>query len=115
MLILGIVLALASGVSFPLFMYLWGRQIDHTIHDYFILATKLDTSFYYLIMFNILGAGSFLINGAVFAVWKLLSGNIAQKFRTMYMESFIKMKVQWIEEQNLFEETAKFKQNCMMI
>lgn len=84
-------------------MYYWGRQVDHSIDDYWILADKLDVSLFYLITFNLLGVGSFIIDGAVFAIWKLLSENIAQKFRERYMEAFIKMKVRWIEEQNLFE------------
>ena len=102
-LIAGIWLALGSGVTFPLFMYYWGRQVNHLINDYWVLASKLDVSFSYLIAFLVLGVGSFIIDGTVFAVWKLLSENISQKIRERYMQAFIKMKVQWIEEQNLFE------------
>ena len=78
-LIAGVLLALGSGVTFPLFMYYWGRQVDHLIKDYWILAQKLDVSLFYFITFNLLGVGSFIVDGAVFAVWKLLSENIAQK------------------------------------
>lgn len=86
-------------------MYFWGGHVDHLIKNYWILNAKMDMSVYYLNAFLLLGVGSLLIHGLVFAVWNLLSENIAQKFRAKYMESFIKMKLQWIEEQNLFEET----------
>lgn len=115
MMILGILLALASGVTFPLFMYFWGGHVDHLISNYWILHTQMDKSVYFLKAFILLGVGSFVIHGIVFAVWNMLSESIAQKIRAKYMESFIKMRLQWIEEHNLFEETEKFKANCKVI
>lgn len=69
----GIILALCAGVTFPLFMYFWGKEIDHTINDYWALRDKLDVSLRYYMAFIGLAVGSFLIDGIIFALWKFLS------------------------------------------
>jgi hypothetical protein len=71
--IVGIILALCSGVSYPLFMYFWGKEINHTMDDYYILSSTLDKSLILFISFISLAVGSLIINGFVFALWKLLS------------------------------------------
>lgn len=111
----GIVFALCAGVTFPLFMYFWGKQIDHTIFDFFFLSERLDKSLQYYIAFIGLGVGSFLIDGVVFAIWKVLSERIGYLFRVKYMESFVKRRLEWIERQNLYETSAKFKLSCLII
>jgi ABC-type multidrug transport system fused ATPase/permease subunit len=62
-----------------------------------------------------LGVGSFIIDGIVFSLWKLLSETIAQRFRAKYLESYIKRNVKWLEQKNLYELSSRFKLNCLMI
>jgi hypothetical protein len=92
----GVILALCSGVTFPLFMYFWGKEIDHTINDINTLSDTLDKSLNNYIAFISLGVASFLIDGIVFALWKMLSERIAYRFRIKYMESFIGRNMKWI-------------------
>ncbi len=83
--IIGIILAMISGVTFPLFMYFWGKEVDHVVNDYNVLSDTLDTSRNYFLAFIGLGISSFFINGLVFAIWKLLSETIAKKIRIKYL------------------------------
>jgi hypothetical protein len=69
----GIVIALGSGVIVPLFMYYWGKQIDHTIHNYKNIADSLDEALQYYMAIVGLAFGSFLINALSFSLWKVLS------------------------------------------
>lgn len=94
--ILGIILALISGVSYPLYLYFWGKQIDHTVDDLLILSSTLDKSLKLFMSLIGLAVGSFLINGVVFALWKLLSERIAYQFRVRYLSAFVKRRIGWL-------------------
>jgi ABC-type multidrug transport system fused ATPase/permease subunit len=62
-----------------------------------------------------LSVGAFILNGFVFAVWKMLSERIAYQFRVKYVEAFTRRSVGWIEKQNLYEASSKFKNDCLTI
>lgn len=83
--IFGIILALISGVTFPLFVYVWGKEMDHTIRDADNLANTLDISLKYYIAFMGLAIASLLINALLFAIWNFLSETIAKLFRMNYL------------------------------
>ena len=75
----------------------------------------MDKSLKYFLSFIGLAVGTFLINGFVFAVWKMLSERIAYQFRIKYVEAFTKRSIGWIEKQNLYEASSKFKNDCLTI
>lgn len=75
----------------------------------------MDKSLKYFLSFIGLAVGIFLINGFVFAVWKMLSERIAYQFRIKYVEAFTKRSIGWIEKQNLYEASSKFKNDCLII
>lgn len=112
---LGIFVGLASGVTFPLFVYFWGKEMDHINVDYAILSKTIDTSVYYYVAIVVTGIVAFLVNGAAFSIWKLLSVSIARKFRVKYLTAFCRKSAKWIDEQNLYEVSSKFKSNCLTI
>jgi ABC-type multidrug transport system fused ATPase/permease subunit len=85
LMIFGIIIALGSGVIVPLFMYYWGKQIDHTIQNYTNLGDTLDEALQYYLSIIGLAVGSFAINGLSFSIWKVLSERIAYKFRVKYI------------------------------
>jgi ABC-type multidrug transport system fused ATPase/permease subunit len=99
---LGIILALGSGVVVPLFMYFWGKSLDHLMADINNLSNTMDKSTTYFLSFIGLAVGTFVINGVVFAIWKMLSERIAYQFRIKYMQSFVKRSIGWLERQNLY-------------
>ena len=68
----------------------------------------------YIIIISI-GIGAFIINGISFSLWKLLSVSIAKKFRMKYLSAFSSKSVEWIDKQNLYELSCRFKDNCMKI
>ena len=75
----------------------------------------MDKSLKYFLSFIGLAVGTFLINGFVFAVWKMLSERITYQFRIKYIEAFTKRSIGWIEKQNLYEASSKFKNDCLTI
>ena len=75
----------------------------------------MDKSLKYFFSFIGLAVGTFLINGFVFAVWKMLSERITYQFRIKYIEAFTKRSIGWIEKQNLYEASSKFKNDCLII
>ena len=75
----------------------------------------MNTSLYYYIAIIITGIAAFLIDGIAFSIWKLLSVSIARKFRVKYLTAFSKKSIRWIEKENLYEFSSKFKSNCLTI
>lgn len=73
LMILATILGICSGVSYPLFIYFWGKELDHSTSDYYVLIDKLDVSLHYYLALTGVGLGAFLVNGIVFALWKFLS------------------------------------------
>lgn len=73
LMVLGIVLALMSGVAYPLHIYFWGKEIDHFIFDNVGLKNTLDRSLHYFLAFIGISLGSLLLNGFSFSIWRLIS------------------------------------------
>lgn len=112
LMLIAVILAMISGVSFPLFMYFWGKEIDHVVDDIAILASTLDKSRNFFLAFLGLGICSFIISGIIFALWKLLSETTANRIRVKYLGQFIKRSMKWHESKNLYEISSRFKINC---
>lgn len=96
MMVIGILLALCSGISFPLVMYFWGKEVDHLTIDYFNLANTMDISLHHYLAFIGIAVGSFFLDGIVFAFWKVLSEKTAYRYRVSYMQAFTKRKMAWL-------------------
>jgi ABC-type multidrug transport system fused ATPase/permease subunit len=75
----------------------------------------MDKSLKYFLSFIGLAVGTFFLNAFVFAIWKMLSERIAYQFRVKYVEAFTRRSIGWIEKQNLYETSSKFKNDCLTI
>lgn len=62
-----------------------------------------------------LGIFSLIINTVLFCLWKVLSVSIANRCREMYLRSFLRQDTVWVEQHNLFDLAARFKENCLNV
>lgn len=56
-----------------------------------------------------------VIDGILFAIWRVLSESISFKFRTRYLQAYAKKTTTVLEKENPFELSSKFKYNCLTI
>ena len=85
LMVLGILIGMISGVTFPLTVYVWGKEIDHIVENFSNLGDSLDISRNYFLVLVGIAIFGLLTNTLLFAIWKLISQTIARKFRERYV------------------------------
>lgn len=115
LIIVGIMLGIISGCTSPVFIILWGKEIDLFANNYHRISMVVAELESFMWSFIALGAFSFCVSSALFSVWRIVSESIMEKCRTKYMESFIKKDIVWMEQHNLIELATKFRENCLSV
>ena len=100
--VIGIFIGMVSGVTFPLTVYVWGKEIDHIVENFSNLKDSLDISRNYFLVLIGIAIFGLLVNTLLFSIWKLISQTIARKFRERYVESFVKKRMAWIDSVNIY-------------
>lgn len=108
-------LGILSGVSTPLFVYLWGLALDEEVFS--IKPKRLTLEFFWnnFVLNTQLGLLAMGVQSLMFTLWKLQSKSVADRLRAKYLEKYLMQETSWLEQQNLYEVATKFKQNSLNI
>jgi ATP-binding cassette subfamily B (MDR/TAP) protein 1 len=106
---LGIVVGLFSGLSYPLFVYIWGKEVDAYADPNNSIDDIVQICLRYLLYFFIIGICSLAINGVSFWIWVWISESLAVRCREKFIESILTQEVEWHESRNQYEISSRFK------
>lgn len=62
-----------------------------------------------------IGIITWILDIVLFMIWRVVGETVSQQFRQKYLEAFVKRKVEWLEEQNLYQLATSFKEHCRTI
>lgn len=87
--VLGVIVGLISGTAFSVFVFFWGKEIDHIFNELPTISQSLNKSRDYFLAFIGIGLAAWLLDTVLFAIWRVVSESISHKFRKYYLEAFV--------------------------
>ena len=90
---LGVLVGLASGVTFPIYVYQWSKETDHIFNEFRTLNKSLNTSRNYFFVYVGIGVATWIIHTFLFMIWRVIGESVSQQFRKKYMEAFVMRRV----------------------
>ena len=102
-------------MTFPVYVYEWSKETDHIFNQFTKLSESLDQSRDYFFVYVGIGIITWILDIILFIIWRVIGETVSQRFRKKYLEAFVKRKVEWLDQQNLYQLSASFKDHCKTI